>query len=318
VQGKTMGGNVFAGKTAPILKENIQPTLDAYFAELAIIFPKKSKIFNMTHFESLGSVGKKPISGDIDLGVAPIVLLDKNLSDDAIALWNIDPLLVADKFQQLKRRARTASDIQLRMKAFSISLVKYINTHAPTIHCDEKKVDGVTMFSLYSQKDVNGNDLDRGIQIDWMIGDLNWLRFSYYSAQYPDDSNAKGLHRTQLMLSAFQIANLAFSHGVGVKDKSTNKLIATAPDQALDLLNKRLNIDLDRRITEDYYKLKTYLEKHLTAEEYSNMLNIYFKILDSTRADIPDNLQEEWLAKRDQLQLTGKFLPEDSKLKVLL
>jgi hypothetical protein len=47
------------------------------------------------------------------------------------------------------------------------------------------------------------------------------------------------------------------------------------------------------------------------------MLDTYFKILDSTRADIPDNLQEEWIGRKDRLVLSGKFLPENSKLKVL-
>jgi hypothetical protein len=51
-------------------------------------------------------------------------------------------------------------------------------------------------------------------------------------------------------------------------------------------------------------------------EDYSNLLNTYFKILDSTRADIPDNLQDEWRQRKDMLGLTGKFLPDSSELKV--
>lgn len=47
------------------------------------------------------------------------------------------------------------------------------------------------------------------------------------------------------------------------------------------------------------------------------MIDIYLKILDSTRADIPDDLQVEWKKRRAKLGLTGKFLPDNSALKGL-
>jgi hypothetical protein len=40
----------------------------------------------------------------------------------------------------------------------------------------------------------------------------------------------------------------------------------------------------------------------------------YLKILDSTRADIPDNLQQYWIDNKDKLGLKGKFLPDTSNL----
>jgi hypothetical protein len=46
--------------------------------------------------------------------------------------------------------------------------------------------------------------------------------------------------------------------------------------------------------------------------------DVYFKILDSTRADIPDDMQKSWLDKKDQLGLTGKFLPDESALRAYL
>jgi len=313
-----MGGNVFAGKTAPILRENIKPTLSAYFSELCELFPNKADIFNNIQFESLGSTGKKPQSGDIDLGVAPSTILDKDLSDNAVAQWNIDPSEVSITFNKLKRRAITSTDDQLRIKAFLIHLTKYINKNATSIHCNEKKVDVGGMFTLFPQKDAQLNDIDAGVQIDWMVGDLDWLRFSYYSAEYCTDSNVKGLHRTQLMLSAFRVAGLSFSHGVGVKDRISKMMLATEPDQALTILNQRLGVDITRSIAEDYYKLNTLLQYQLSTADYDRMIDIYFEILDHTRADIPDDLQAEWLDRRDRLQLTGKFLPEDSKLRAAL
>jgi hypothetical protein len=311
----TEGGNVFTGKTGPILRENIPPTLDAYFAELKSIFPKKAGIFNAQHFEPLGSVGKKAQSGDIDLGVSAADLVDKEISDQSISLWNINPADVTATFEQLKKRARTASATDLRMKAFLINLVNYINSHAANLFCDEKKVSAGNIFGLFPQKDPSGKDIGQGVQIDWMVGDLNWLRFSYYSAAYPEGSNVKGLHRTQLMLSAFQVADLSFNHVSGVKDKTTGEILASDPKQALAILNKRLGTKITPDIAEDYYKLHKTLKAQMNPAAYDQMINTYFKILDSTRADIPDDLQKEWLARKDQLGLTGKFLPDDSKLK---
>jgi len=314
-RGIAEGGNVFTGKTGPILRENIPPTLEAYFAELKSIFPKKAAIFNTSHFEGLGSVGKKALSGDIDLGVSASDLVDKELSDQSIALWNIDPADVKATFDQLTKRARTAKPEQLRMKAFLINLVLYINSHAASLYCDEKKVSDGNIFGLFPQKDIEGNDVGQGVQIDWMVGDLGWLRFSYYSSAYPEGSNVKGLHRTQLMLSAFQVAGLSFNHVNGVKDKESGEILARDPVQALTILNQRLNTNITPDVAEDYYKLHAALKSQLSPEHYNHLVNVYFKILDSTRADIPDDLQKQWMAKKDELGLTGKFLPDESKLK---
>ena len=134
------GGNVFAGKTTSIKREHIQPTLAAYFSELKSVFPKKAAIFSEKNFVPLGSVGKKAVSGDIDLGVSATDLLDKEMSDQSIAAWGLDPAAVAQEFEALKARARSSTPEQLRMKAFLKLLTRYINAHAPTLFCDEKKV----------------------------------------------------------------------------------------------------------------------------------------------------------------------------------
>lgn len=309
------GGNVFAGKTGPIKLENIKPTLTAYFGELQKLFPKKAGIFNEQNFVALGSVGKKPESGDIDLGVSATDLLDQQMSDQSIAEWGIDPKVVASDFELLKKRARTSTPEQLRMKAFLLNLVKHINAHAPRLHCEEKKVTDGNIFGLFPQLTPDGKEVGTGVQVDWMIGDLKWLKFSYHSAAYPAGSNVKGLHRTQLMLAAFQVANLSFNHVNGVKDKETGQVIAKDPENALAVLNKRLGVKITPADAEDYYKLNKVLKTQMKPEDYSKMVDIYLKILDSTRADIPDDLQDEWRDRRDRLGLTGKFLPDTSALR---
>ena len=311
------GGNVFAGKTMGIKREHIPTTLAAYFAELKSVFPKKAGIFNEQNFVPLGSVGKKAVSGDIDLGVSASDLLDKEMSDAAIAAWGIDPAAVATEFETLKKRARTSTPEQLRMKAFLKLLTLHINTHAPTLYCDEKKVTDGNIFGLFPQIDEAGGHVGTGVQIDWMVGDLNWLKFSYHSAAYPEGSNVKGLHRTQLMLAAFQVAGLSFAHVTGVKDKATGEVIARDPDQALKVLSKRLGFNIKQSDAEDYYKLHELFKAKMKPEDYNTLLNIYFKILDSTRADIPDDLQDDWRKHKDSLGLTGKFLPDTSALRTL-
>jgi hypothetical protein len=313
----TEGGNVFAGKTTAIKMEDITPTLNAYFSELKSIFPKKAKIFDEQHFHPLGSVRKKDISGDIDLGISVSDILDKEMSDESIALWGIDPKAVAAETAALQKRSRTATPEMSRLKAFFKELTLYINANAPTLYADEKKVSDGNIFTLFSQIDPQGNHVGSGVQIDWMIGDLNWLKFSYHSAAYPKGSNVKGLHRTQLMLSAFQVAGLSFNHVNGVKDKQTGEVIARDPDQALAVLSKALGFKITQADAEDYYKLHALFKSKMRPEDYSTLLNVYFKILDSTRTDIPDDMQDEWRKRKDSLGLTGKFLPDNSALRTL-
>jgi hypothetical protein len=116
------------------------------------------------------------------------------------------------------------------------------------------------------------------------------------------------------MLSAFQVANLSFNHVSGVKDKTSGDVVAHIPDKALKILGDKLGFEINRDDTEDYYKLHRLFKTHMDAQQYNSLLNIYFDILDKTRADIPDDLQDEWLKRQDTLGLTGKFLPDTSAL----
>ena len=310
-----MGGNVFADKTSSIKREYIDPTLTKYFNELKQLFPKKANIFDTKHFIPLGSVGKKSVSGDIDLGIDIAHVIDFNDIYKSLDDWNLVAADFEDEFALLKKRARTASDDQLRAKAFLKLISMYINDFAPLIICNEEKVGPGTMFSCFPQYDRKGNNIGQGVQIDWMVGNIDWLKFSYYSSAYPEDSNVKGLHRTQLMLSAFQVAGLSFGHADGVKDKETREVIATTPADALSALSERLGFTVTQEDAENYYTLYTLLAENMDPDQKNRLLCTYFKILDSTRVDIPDNLTYHWLNYKDTLGLTGKFLPETSKLK---
>lgn len=312
------GGNVFKGQTASIKLEDIEPTLKHYFNELKTVFPKKASIFNNQHFHPLGSVGKKPVSGDIDLGVDASSFLDQKMSDASIAEWGIDPKAVAKDAEAMAKRARTATPAMLRMKAFLKSVASKINAEAPSLHCEESKVTSGNLFGMFPQFNNLNKKLGIAVQIDWMVGDLEWLQFSYYSAAYPAESNVKGLARTQFMLSLFQVANLSFDHVNGVKDKDTGKIVAKRPDEALAILNQRLRTNITKEIAENYYMLHDTVLSSVSPSIYSEVINIFLKILDSTRTAVPDNLRDEWKARKDKLGLTGKFLPDDDPMRQYL
>ena len=75
------GGNVF-GTTSSIKKEYILPTLDLFTKELKRLYPKVN-----FKFESLGSVGKKDESGDIDLGMSIDNFIDSKNNQCSYGLY---------------------------------------------------------------------------------------------------------------------------------------------------------------------------------------------------------------------------------------
>jgi len=116
------------------------------------------------------------------------------------------------------------------------------------------------------------------------------------------------------MLAMFSNKGYTFSHNYGVKDKNTQEIVAKNPQQAIDLLNREYNIDLDRASISDYFQLIEALEQGLSPDELRKVLDIFIKILDSTRADIPEDLQGYWIENQERLGLKGKFLPDESNL----
>ena len=303
------GGNVFGENTERIAKENIQPTLDRYYVELQQVFPRAGITPNKFH--PVGSVGLKSTSGDIDLAVDATELFPQGISSKTVQAWNIKSDEFVMRFDQFKKRARTSTDEQVAMKTALVLISEYVNEHAPNIHMQPKKVTPGNAFGMFPQYDEEGNNLNIGVQIDWMVGNLDWLKFSYASADYGETSNVKGLHRTQLILAMFQATGYSFNHVKGVTDKATGEIVATNPAEALALLNKLFNMNLTPEQVANYHALHNAINGH---QLYDQVMKIYLKILDSTRTDIPDDLQEYWIAHQKELGLTGKFIPDDSNL----
>lgn len=302
------GGNVF-GTTSPIKKEYIEPTLIEFNEELSRIYPKVD--FN---FSTLGSVGKKDESGDIDLGMSVDQFLTKD-GEPLLSNWNIDPAEFEALYNNIRKKARTASESQSKLRAMLELIAANLEKNSEFINTDVKAAGGGSIFCTFPQFSENNVQVeDKTVQIDINVGNIDWLNFSYYSNTYKD--NVKGLHRTQLMLSMFNVLGMVFNHASGVKIKDTGEVVATNPQEAINVLNKSYNINLTQDILNDYFELMNYLKEYLPKDKLDAILDVYIKILDRTapKADIPFDIQDYWIENQDRLGLTGKYLPDNSNL----
>lgn len=301
----TEGGNVFDDVDS-IKREYIEPTMEKFSAELQRLFPNFR-----AEFSRLGSVGKKNVSGDIDLGLSSKLFFDKN-GNPRLKEWGFDTNEYKLYFDKFTKRARTSKPDQIALRAMLTLMAQKINENSLLIDANDKSSSTSMLFSKFPQYDENGKKLPLFIQIDMMVGDIDWLEFSYYSDVYKD--NVKGLHRTQLLVALFSNKGYTFSHVYGVKNKETQDIVAKTPDEAISLLNKLYKLKLNKQMMSNYFTLMEYLKKTLKSMDYSDLIDTYLKILDTTRADIPTDLQDDWLQRKDRLGLTGKFLPDDSNL----
>jgi len=296
------GGNVF-DETAPIKKEHIEPTLKHFFKQFGDIFPKARPHF--TGVRTLGSVGKKDYSGDIDLALSENSF--KNIDD-----WGLDETRVQELFTGFKKRAKTSTDSQLMKRSVIVAIAEKIQASDKQIIIDVKGSSTGSLFCQFPQYDEKEKEVGQNVQIDINVGDIDWLTFAYHSATYK--GNVKGLHRTQLLVSLFSHKGYTFSHNYGVKNKVTQEVVASSPSQALDLLKSLYGANFTMDTVGDYFKLIERLKNSLSEEDLHAVYDTYLKILDSTRADIPEDLQQYWIDNQERLNLKGKFLPEDSNL----
>lgn len=305
------GGNVFksTNPTASIKKEDIDPTMEKFVDELSAIFPAKANSFKV--FERLGSVGKKPVSGDIDLAYDVKNIFPDGKTPDFKG-WGVDKAKYDELVEGFKKRSKTASPEKIQLRAMIELIGQKISDGGADMEVSTKGSGSGTIFFNIPQYDSKGKSLDKNVQTDINIGNLEWLKFSYYSNTYA--GNVKGLHRTQLMLATFVENGLKFLHGEGVFDRDTNEKVASTPEEAIQVLNKRSGLKFTRDVLNDYFQLEEFLKKNLPEEKYNSILDRYLKILDSTRADIPENLQQYWIDNQERLGLKGQYLPDDSKL----
>ena len=118
-----MGGNIFKDYASPISRENIRPTLKKYIDHLGYIFPEKAHVFK--NFYPVGSVGKKEVSGDMDLALDFKYLFDgEPYNHTELAQYRIIANEWEALYKRLKTRARTSTDEMCKLKAF-LKLISY-------------------------------------------------------------------------------------------------------------------------------------------------------------------------------------------------
>jgi hypothetical protein len=319
----TEGGNVFKGERVDSIPlAFIQPTLEQYYEELSKLFPQHA--YKFAEFAPLGSVGKKAKSGDIDLAVDVEELFPQGkVTDEDLQSWNLDPAAWRATYEKMVKRARTAKPAEVELRAFLYEIAKYIGENSQIIKTDLKKVRPGQMFSLFPQISDSGEQKDVGVQIDWMMGNRNWLKFSYFSPD-PTESQPllKGLHRTQLLLAIFLAKNHSFKHVGGVFDRETGKKVAHSPAEAMRLLGKLYGSNVSPETFNTFEGALGWLMDNASEQDRNRALDAYLTILDRTKGNketlpsgeqnrcgyIPEELEDYWLQNWERLGLKGNIL----------
>ena len=280
-----MGGNIFKDHASPIKREDIRPTLKKYIAHLGFVFPKKAHVFE--NFYPVGSVGKKQVSGDMDLAIDfKHFFEDEQYNASELSEYRVFYHEWEALYKKIKTRARTSTDDMCKMKAFLMLLSDPICSEGMVHIANEKTTHG-NIFTLFPQYDYCGQTKEY-VQIDWMVGNLPWLKFAYHSGESGD---LKGLHRTQLMVAMLSSKGYTFSHLHGIKNKKTQEYVATTPNHAVDLFSKVFG-PLDLEDFHSFIRIHHFLKKYSSKQEYNQIINSYIKILNYARAKIPILLSE--------------------------
>ena len=141
------------------------------------------------------------------------------------------------------------------------------------------------IFTCFPQHDESGAT-DDSVQIDWMVGDIEWLRWSYYSH---GEGNLKGLHRTQLLVAAFSEIGYTFNHFCGIKKKKTKEWLISTPEDALQLLSEHYGM-VRHSQTQTFAELHSWL-LNCDSSLYFRVINRYKDILTRQKQNIPNVLQ---------------------------
>jgi len=325
----TEGGNVFKGeRVGAIPLEFIEPTLERYYEELGRLFPQQTAFFQT--IEPLGSVGKKAKSGDIDLAIDVSELApSRKIDDQMLQSWELDPRVWAETRTKFAKRARNATDEELDLRAFLYELAKHIGENSQLIKTDLKKVTSGGMFSLFPQISDSGEQQDIGIQVDWMLGNKDWLKFAYFSdVPSADQEMLKGLHRTQLIVALLGAKDYSFQHAKGVYRKGTKEKVVRSPQEAVGLIQKLYGAPISIEEMRNFNSLYGWIEANLSDEDKVGAYRYYLKILDRTRGNkdpetgeqcghIPTELEDFWRQNQDTIPLSGKFLCKDQKARLM-
>ena len=278
-----MGGNIFKDKAKSISIENIQPTIDAYKQRLGEIFPMKAH--SLTFFEPVGSAGKKTTSGDLDLAIDASHIV-RHFTEAEIQKWGIDYEKWYEKYRKIHKRARTATYEMCKMRSLLTLISEKLAENG--VDAEIKKTTAGNIFTCFPQYGVDGQPTGDYIQIDWMVGDIDWLRWSYYSH---GEQGLKGLHRTQFIVACFLNLGMTFNHFKGVKLKMETEWHITDPETAIEALACGFGpITLEQ--TKTFRDLHSWLLENASKDDYLEVVRRYVGIINLAKAEIPQEIKE--------------------------
>ena len=273
-----MGGNIFKNIATAIPRDRVEPTIEAYTKALGEIFPMKAH--SLSFFKPVGSAGKKPVSGDLDLAIDWTHIV-RSFTSDEIGKWEIEWDDWNDLYTKIHKRARTATYQMSKMRAL-LTLISAKLTEKMDVN---DRVTAGNIFTCFEQHDESGPTGDY-VQVDWMVGDIDWLQWSYYSH---GEISLKGLHRTQFLVALFSEIGYTFNHFSGIKEKKTSEWTITSPEDALQLLSEHYGM-VTHSQTQTFAQLHSWLLRADPAS-YFRVISRYREILRIQKENIPNALQ---------------------------
>ena len=289
------GGNIFKTpeyETQNIPLENIQPSIIKFIEDLSRVFPSKSSTFKtlLNKENWLGSTGRKPESGDVDIAY-PIENFFIDGKPDTKG-WGIDEIEFNDLFEKTQKRSRTATTEQSQVKALIMLIVKKINSAGGNLFASDKASGAGSIHFSYPQFSPDGKELDTRAQFDLDIGNIDWLKFRFNSNLPEDDPQIKGLHRGQLMLAMFAATGYTYKSGKGFIRKVSRETIADTPQGAMDIFNNEYKpkAPLTLEIINNYNNLMDYIKTNLKPEDTESILKMFREALRRANSYVPDNI----------------------------
>lgn len=289
------GGNVFKNSeydAQNILLNNIQPTVNKFAEDLGKLFPSKRISFKELTDKNnwLGSTGRKPESGDVDLAYTSDNFFINGKPDTKG--WELDENEFNTLYEKLKKASRVATVEQIQIKALIQLIVKKINSNRGDLFASDKAAGAGSIHFSYPQYTLSGEKLDTRAQLDLDIGDMDWLKFRFNSELPKEDPQIKGLHRGQLMLAMFAATGYTFKSGKGFVRKDTGEIIADKPQSAMEIFNDEYKpqAPLTLEIINNYNKLMDYVKNNLKPEDKDATLNMFREALKRAEAYVPDNI----------------------------
>jgi len=289
------GGNVFKNSeydAQNILLNNIQPTVNKFAEDLGKLFPSKRISFKELTDKNnwLGSTGRKPESGDVDLAYTSDNFFINGKPDTKG--WELDENEFNTLYEKLKKASRVATVEQIQIKALVQLIVKKINSNGGDLFASDKASGAGSIHFSYPQYTPSGEKLNTRAQLDLDIGDMDWLKFRFNSELPKEDPQIKGLHRGQLMLAMFAATGYTFKSGKGFVRKDTGEIIADKPQSAMEVFNDEYKpkSPLTLEIINNYNKLMDYVKNNLKPEDKDATLNMFREALKRAEAYVPDNI----------------------------